>query len=108
MTNITFKFNRQKAIETILFFANRVSEPTRLKVMKLIYLADKTSLEKYGRFISGDTYVAMKHGPVPSCSYDLVKSSQVDYAFKSDGNNVVPVRDYDVNEFSKSDVECLE
>jgi uncharacterized phage-associated protein len=39
-----------------------------------MYFADRKHLEKYGRFICGDSYVAMKHGPVPSEIYDILKA----------------------------------
>ena len=32
-------------------------------------------LNKYGRPITFDNYVAMKHGPVPSLAYDLLKEN---------------------------------
>lgn len=45
-----------------------------LKLIKLLYLADRLSLDLYGDSISGDRFVAMKHGPVLSQTYDLVKN----------------------------------
>ena len=39
----------------------------------VLLFADKKHLERYGRFITGDTYSAMENGPVPSFAYDVVK-----------------------------------
>src|SRR5437867_2465440 len=44
-----------------------------LELIKLLYYADRESLDLYGRPITGDRYVNMKHGPVLSSVYDLVK-----------------------------------
>ena len=43
-----------------------------LKLMKLLYLSDRRSLEKYNNSISGDTYYSMKNGPVLSYTLDLI------------------------------------
>ncbi|CAD5970647.1 hypothetical protein PCC9214_03789 [Planktothrix tepida] len=71
-----FDFNIEKGIESILYILelleNKV-QPTIHRVSKFLYFADKEHLEKYGRFIFGDSYYAMKHGPVPSQIYDLLK-----------------------------------
>ena len=74
MGNIVFKFNQTKAIEAIVYLAQRVSEADIYGICKLLYLVDKTSLEKYGRFIYGESYVAMKEGATPSKTYDLPES----------------------------------
>lgn len=105
------KFDRTKAIEAILYLANRISNPTYLTISKLLYLADKTSLENYGRFIAEDIYCAMEKGPVPSGAYDLMKSASPEarIGFQVQHNhNIVPSRDANLEELSESDIECLE
>ncbi len=110
MTRIQFTFNQDKAIETLIYLAKRVDNPHYEDVLKLAYLADKTHLEKYGRFIFGDTYAAMERGPVPSHLYDLVKYAQESggYDFTIDNYRVKSERDADVNALSESDTECLD
>ena len=44
-----------------------------LELLKLLYYADRESLDLYGQPITGDRYVNMKHGQVLSSVYDLVK-----------------------------------
>ena len=44
-------------------------------ILKLLYLADRESLRETGRPISGDSHVAMPHGPVLSAIYDLTKTA---------------------------------
>lgn len=47
---------------------------TQYDIVKTLFLADRASLNKFGRPITFDNYVAMKDGPVPSTSYNLLKS----------------------------------
>ncbi|MEP6987305.1 MAG: Panacea domain-containing protein [Chloroflexota bacterium] len=113
MPNQYFTFNRDKAIEVIIYIAKHISDPTLHSVSKLLYFADKTHLEKYGRFICGDTYYAMEYGPVPTNVYKLLKESvegdPVDNAFKVDnGREVVALRDPILDTLSESDLECLD
>ena len=43
-----------------------------LKLLKLLYLADRKALLEHGRPITYDRYVSMDHGPVLSQTYDLI------------------------------------
>jgi uncharacterized phage-associated protein len=45
----------------------------RLRLLKLLYLADRESLKQRGHTITHDRVVAMKHGPVLSRTYNLIK-----------------------------------
>lgn len=54
-----------------------------LKLMKLIYLSVRKSLEMYGTPISGDRYVTMDKGPVLSRTYSLiVEGGHPDYGWE--------------------------
>ncbi len=44
-----------------------------MKLIKLLYLADRAALLEWGRPITGDTHVSMKHGPVLSNTLNLIK-----------------------------------
>lgn len=109
MANITFQFDRTKAIEAILYLAPKISESDIYGICKLLYLADKTSLEKYGRFIFGESYVAMKEGATPSNAYDLLKKAARKHGNEIgiEGNNVIPLRNPNLDYLSESDIECL-
>ena len=110
MANITFQFDRTKAIEAILYLARKVSNSDIYGICKLLYLADKTSLEKYGRFIFGESYCAMKEGSTPSNAYDLLKqATQVPMSeLRVEGNQVIALREANLDYLSESDVECLD
>lgn len=110
MSSIAFEFDCTKAIETILYLAKRISDSNLYSICKLLYYADKTSLEKYGRFIFGESYAAMQEGATPSNAYDLLKEiaqEPIDQ-LKVEGNNVIPLRDANLDYLSESDIECLD
>jgi uncharacterized phage-associated protein len=123
-----FDFEIEKGIESVLYILelleNKV-QPTLHRVSKVLYFADKEHLERYGRLIFGGSYCAMKHGPVPSQIYDLLKlvrgdlspslqpspeiSQQVLNAFKIvDKHDIKKLREPNTDFLSESDIECLE
>ncbi|MBF0624860.1 MAG: SocA family protein [Magnetococcales bacterium] len=44
-------------------------------ILKLLFFADKYHLNRFGRPIVGDRYVAMPYGPVASVTYDILKGN---------------------------------
>jgi uncharacterized phage-associated protein len=44
-----------------------------LRLMKLLYIADREALAETGRSITGDRYSALDHGPVLSGLYNIMK-----------------------------------
>jgi len=90
MPRLRFKFNIEKFIDVMVFFAERIEDLSTLKAAKLLYLADRAHLLKYGRPILGDWYACMEHGPVPSQSYDLLKEVRdTDRSFELSGSALV-------------------
>ena len=114
--SVRCKFDREKTIEALLYTAHKTSN--MYKVLKVLYFADKEHLAKYGRLICGDSYVAMRYGPVPSGAYDLVTSVRDDAAcwtglpkpdeFEVVGHEIVPKRAANLDFLSESDIECLD
>lgn len=109
-SKIAFDFNESKAIETILYLAKRISRSSKYNICKMLYLADKTSLDKYGRFIFGESYFAMQEGATPSQSYDLLKqiAEECSDDLCVEANDVVALRDANLDYLSESDIECLD
>ncbi len=113
-----FRFDSQKALEVILYIAEKARIPDVYHIGKVLYFADLSHLENYGRFICGDYYVAMKDGPVPSRVYDIIKDVRDDRkdmillaakeSFSVNGYRVVPHRSAEKDFFSKSDLKCLD
>lgn len=66
-------FDSGAALAALVFATKNSSRPTLHRVFKVLYLAEKKHLERYGEPILGDRYIAMKKGPVPSRLYDLTK-----------------------------------
>lgn len=88
-----------------------------MKAVKLVYLADKIHLRIYGRSITNDSYVAMKNGPVPSRTLDIIKKSTwygneiLDYSniFLSEpiGHSITSKNVADMSVFSKTDIKIM-
>lgn len=110
MNNIKFNFNRTKAIESMLYLVERVSDADVYGICKLLYLVDKTSLEKYGRFTFGESYCAMQEGATPSNAYDILKEARDGSveSFKVEGNKIIPSRKVNLDYLSEVDIECLD
>jgi len=72
---VSFVFSAEKAAQVASFFLKKAPSKslTRLKLLKLMYLADRESLHRRGFPITGDKAVAMDNGPVLSEVYDLIK-----------------------------------
>jgi uncharacterized phage-associated protein len=113
-----FRFDAEKGLELLLYVANRSTNRDLYWVLKVPYFADKYHLERVARTICGDTYYAMKDGPVPGGLYDIVKdvrdrrrlstqTSKAQSSFEVKGNTIIPRRDADLEFFSKTDTECL-
>jgi uncharacterized phage-associated protein len=74
------KVNSDKVIECILLILKeaeaRSLRVTTYDIVKTLFLADRSHMNKYGRPVTFDNYFAMKDGPVPSWSYDLLKKQK--------------------------------
>ncbi len=60
-----------------------------LALMKLLCLVDREALIRFGRPVTGDPVVAMKHGPVLSRVYDLVSRKKQELA-ESEWHKFIP------------------
>lgn len=69
-----FRFKWKKAVEAIDFIAQQKPGITQYYIGKVIFFADREHLLDFGRPITGDKFVAMEHGPVPSAIRDLLKA----------------------------------
>jgi uncharacterized phage-associated protein len=74
-------FNAKKAAQVAAYFANRQGETIPvLKLVKLIYLADRQNMEDFGFPILNDRLVSMPHGPVNSITLNYVNGDVEDLA----------------------------
>ncbi len=116
-----FQFNEEKAIAAVLHIAKEVKSRGENvgfhKIFKILYFADQENLALWGRPITGDYFVAMTHGPVPSAIYNILKSVKGDdnfipperYAvfFDVQSHWVTPKQEPDLDALSESDLETI-
>lgn len=111
-------FDKVKALNALLFVANRVRRKDFHKIFKIIYFADRQHLADWGRPITGDTYIAMEAGPVPSRMYDMMKIVRGDsylpdteglgHYFKVENWMYVhPLQDAELSQLSSNEQEIL-
>ncbi len=75
-TRMRFFFDERKATQAAGVLLSRHDGPmSYLRLIKLLYLADRQSLIETGSTITGDRFVSMKHGPVLSRCLELVKNA---------------------------------
>jgi len=109
-------------IESVYFLLEKLGSTDKLKLVKLMFLADKYHLIKYGRTITNDDYWAMEHGPVGSNIKDVLEydndlalsKDELEYAkkyFVKDGKNkfkINPKTKSNILRFlSETDIEAL-
>jgi uncharacterized phage-associated protein len=78
------KFSQEKATAAAAFFLKlRGGRMSYLKLIKLLYLADRLALDRWGFNITTDRYVSMDQGPVVSNIYDLITQDEEQQSFWS-------------------------
>lgn len=110
-----FAFKFDKALQAAAYLLRR--EPTRqmnyMRLLKVLYVADRESIRQTGRSITGDGVAAMERGPVLTEVFDLIKGSHLQ---SPDWSNVIQRTEYDVRlvqepgvaKLSKFEIELLE
>jgi len=115
---------QKKGTQAINYLARKKDgKINKMKALKLIYFADRYHLRKYGRPIVGDTYWAMKFGPVGSnllniadLSENKLEKNALQYTREYLGHpkgdtkrlEVVSKKEVDLDVFSQSDIDALE
>ncbi|MFQ5451327.1 MAG: Panacea domain-containing protein [Nitrospinaceae bacterium] len=114
------------AVNSLLYLCQKAKENGQkfsfMQIAKLLFYADKLHLKRYGRPITGDTYIKMDHGPNPSAVYDYLKDVRTRLDLRDEFIKVelepnpphapkpfiIPLREADLGVFSDSDREVLE
>ena len=104
----------EKAIQAVgVLLRKEGKRASRLRILKLLYIADRTILEKTGSLMLGSKFVAMKHGPLHSELLDLLKGEHIAEAawsrhFRNIGKDVVLEGDEpDVGRLSRHEIQLL-
>lgn len=113
-------YNPVKAAQVIAYLARKVPGKSLhvLKVMKLLYLADRERIARFGAPILDERRVSMPHGPVNSQTYSHINGEHdLDACgwstFLEDrANHQIAVKeaisDDDLDELSEADTQCLD
>ena len=104
---IRFKVNTAKAVEALVWIIQR-GESNVYNAMKIFFAADKYHLNRYAWPVTGDTYVAMRFGTVPSWTYAATRRKGLGFTRTGTTLKLEPGRVCDLDELSESDVEALE
>lgn len=72
-----FKIEKASQAVGVLFRSDQVDRMSYLRLLKLLYIADRESLGETGWSITGDRFVAMDNGPLLSHTYDLIMGRHV-------------------------------
>lgn len=107
--------------EALYYLLDKIKKADKIKLVKLMYLADKYHLIRYGRTITNDDYYAMEHGPVGTTVKDVlsldsfnISSEGVKYASrlieKLDGDTFCARANARItlDMLSESDIEALD
>jgi len=104
-----------KAIQAagVLLRGEASSRMSRLRLIKLLYIADRESMRETGRPITGDRVVAMEHGPVLSGVYDCIEGEcpqllEWEQFFVSDGRDVLMKEKPPNDELCRYEIETLQ
>jgi uncharacterized phage-associated protein len=113
-------YNARKAAQEIAYLAMKTRPACLpiLKAVKLVYLADRESLERFGFPILDEPHVSMPHGPVNSTTYSHINGEEdLDACGWSavlqarENHQVAPVQGLsvdDLDELSDADISCLD
>jgi uncharacterized phage-associated protein len=109
-----FHFNIKKTIQAsaVLLKTEQTQRMSRLRLLKLLYIADREALSERARPITGDRPVAMDNGPVLTDTYDLIKGEDFlapewEKYVKREGRNVVLATDPGVGDLSRFEIGKL-
>ncbi len=114
------QYDKDVALNAVLYVVKHNGGSLDMHALfKTLYFTDMEHLSKYGRSVTGDTYIAMQFGPMPSMTYDIFKAVRGDSFFSYASEEfkkyfhfvnkfvLAADKDYDPNQLSESDIECL-
>jgi uncharacterized phage-associated protein len=116
--SVKFQYDSGKGLAVMGYLASQsIPELSKYKICKLIFLADKYHLVRYGRPITGDCYFALEHGPIPSAILERLEAlesgtdKELMHYFDLNRNYTYPrlsAKDkFDLSALSDSDVDAL-
>jgi uncharacterized phage-associated protein len=113
------RIDNRKIIQALNCFAQHQGDKTisKMKVYKLLWLADRYHLRQYGRTITGDTYYALPLGLVPSDAKNILEEKSTKFPVNRgeisaylailDKNNYKSLKETNLKVFSKTDIKVI-
>ncbi len=113
MTNFPFRISKTiQAIGVLLRF-DGVKRMNYMRLLKLLYIADRESLRETGRPITGGPVIAMERGPVAKEVYDLILGQHREMPlwsqfFRKERYDLLEVAEPDVGQLSRYEIGKLQ
>ena len=107
---MNFHFDIDKSISATAYLLRKNGGREEvLFLVKMLYDANRESLLRYGRSLTGDAFSSMEHGPIVSETYDLLKGNlRVDAKFREKwGQFISPRNGNSVHLVNNSEPELL-
>jgi uncharacterized phage-associated protein len=115
---LKFTFNAKKAAQAsaVLLKLNG-GDMDQYLFIKMLYLADRESMGRWGEPLTGDSATSMEYGPVLSAVYDLTKGRQPNLRqdwepfisdADEDAHRVRLLADPDADELCQAEIQILE
>ena len=108
------RFDAMKAIQAAAVLLRKERKRmTRLRLLKLLLIADRTSIKEMGFPILGSRIVAMDNGPLHSAIYDLIKGNHPaeplwsKYIMTDGPRDVVLVDEPELSKLSRPEIALL-
>jgi uncharacterized phage-associated protein len=111
---VQFPMNKQKALAAAEYLLNkRGGKENYMKLLKLLFFADRYHVRTYLRPVTTDDYFAMPQGPVASYLYDVFKGqdpgeSEIVRDEKDQYSVKLTKKEPDLSILSETDIEALE
>lgn len=106
-------FEFETIVQATYYLLKKLGKAGKIKLIKLLYFADKYHLVHYGRTLTNDTYFAMENGPVGTLTKDvlslkdsLFSTKDLEYVKKYIQNIQYPK--YNLYQVATKDIEELE
>jgi uncharacterized phage-associated protein len=112
---VHFPLNVDKTVQAIgvLFRTDRVNRMNYMRLLKLLYIADREALQQIGRPVVGGPALAMERGPVLEEVHDFIRGFHRhmpvwDKYLRTDRYDLELVDDPDVGQLSRYEIRKLQ
>ena len=97
------------------FLAEADNRMEYIRLIKLLYIADREALRNWGYPLTGDEYYSLKHGPIVSNVYDLITAdpNYVNRSYwssyiRTEGFHAILETEPPLEDISKAEIELVQ